>query len=258
MLGEVTMVQMYHVALTAGKAHKDHKHHHVHHFDHNGSPLETTTAQPLPPTPAPGPNDILIGGQINPMLQLNLGGNPQFVPAQLPNGIQINAQLVNGQFNPARSISEQLLNAQVNSNRISVPNFNLQRAQGNPQLIKFPGGGLPGNRLYQGPLVNPANVQFLEFPIGNHPLYKRDDKSAKTVAVKEPVESKRNKRDNPEIEMAAEIIGTYFTLFYWNDEKMASLIFISVVYMTRLRNFTAKHCNLTRRAKSLHVLQKYT
>lgn len=208
MLGEVTMVQMYHVALTAGKAHKDHKHHHVHHFDHNGSPLETTTAPPFQPAPAPGPNDILIGGQINPMLQLNLGGNPQLVPAQLPNGIQINAQLVNGQFNPARSISEQLLNAQVNSNRISIPNFNLPRAQGNRQLIKFPGG----NRLFQGPLVHPANVQFLDLPIVRHPLFKRDDKSANTVkeTVKEPAESNRNKRDNPEKEMAAEIIGTYF------------------------------------------------
>lgn len=42
------MVQLYKVALSAGKAHRDHKHHHVHHFDHEG-PI-TSTARP-PPTP---------------------------------------------------------------------------------------------------------------------------------------------------------------------------------------------------------------
>lgn len=40
---EVTWVQLYKVALSAGKAHRDHKHHHVHQFDHNG-PITTTRA----------------------------------------------------------------------------------------------------------------------------------------------------------------------------------------------------------------------
>lgn len=40
---EVTMIQLYKVALSAGKAHRDHKHHHVHHFDHNG-PIELARA----------------------------------------------------------------------------------------------------------------------------------------------------------------------------------------------------------------------
>ena len=44
---EVTLIQMYKVALSAGKAHRDHKHHHVHHFDHNG-PIVATTAAPTP------------------------------------------------------------------------------------------------------------------------------------------------------------------------------------------------------------------
>lgn len=44
---EVTMFQMYKVALSAGKAHRDHKHHHVHKFIHNGPAPETT---PAPPT----------------------------------------------------------------------------------------------------------------------------------------------------------------------------------------------------------------
>lgn len=44
---EITMLQVYKVALSAGKAHRDHKHHHVHHFDHNG-PVSSTTAAPTP------------------------------------------------------------------------------------------------------------------------------------------------------------------------------------------------------------------
>ena len=43
------MIQIYKVALSAGKAHRDHKHHHVHHFDHNG-PI-TSTPQPVTQQP---------------------------------------------------------------------------------------------------------------------------------------------------------------------------------------------------------------
>lgn len=49
---EITILQLYKVALSAGKAHRDHKHHHVHHFDHEG--LVTPSAQS---TPAP---EVLI------------------------------------------------------------------------------------------------------------------------------------------------------------------------------------------------------
>lgn len=45
---EVTMIQLYKVALSAGKAHRDHKHHHVHHFDHNG-PVSSTAPPPTNP-----------------------------------------------------------------------------------------------------------------------------------------------------------------------------------------------------------------
>lgn len=44
---EITMLQLYKVSLSAGKAHRDHKHHHAHHFDHEG--LITTAAPPTPP-----------------------------------------------------------------------------------------------------------------------------------------------------------------------------------------------------------------
>ncbi|XP_034938231.1 uncharacterized protein b6 [Chelonus insularis] len=80
MLGELTMVQLYNVALTAGKAHRDHKHHHAHHYEHdtsNNSP-RTTTQAPVtgPPLPA---HPFLTGGQINHQVKLNPGANLQIV-----------------------------------------------------------------------------------------------------------------------------------------------------------------------------------
>ena len=65
-LGELTMVQLYNVALTAGKAHNDHKHHHAHHYEHdtsNNTPRTTT----LPPVTGPSLplHPYLTGGQIN-------------------------------------------------------------------------------------------------------------------------------------------------------------------------------------------------
>ncbi|XP_077282214.1 pentraxin-related protein b6 [Temnothorax americanus] len=79
-LGELTMVQLYNVALTAGKAHKDHKHHHVHRHEHdtsNDTPRATTrapvTGPPLPPHP------FLTGGQINTQVKINPGASIQIV-----------------------------------------------------------------------------------------------------------------------------------------------------------------------------------
>lgn len=64
-LGEVTMVQLYEVALSAGKAHKDHKHHHAHHYEHD---TENNTPRPTRP-PVTGPplpqHPYLTAGQIN-------------------------------------------------------------------------------------------------------------------------------------------------------------------------------------------------
>lgn len=67
MLGEVTMVQLYGIALTAGKAHRDHKHHHAHHYEHdtnNNIPPSTTPQAPVTGPPLPM-NPYLTGGQIN-------------------------------------------------------------------------------------------------------------------------------------------------------------------------------------------------
>ncbi|KAJ8971095.1 hypothetical protein NQ314_000877, partial [Rhamnusium bicolor] len=86
MLGEITMVQYYSVALTAGKAHKDHKHHHAHQYDHNGRAITT----PAPTTPP-----------IN-----YAGGQPQVVQGQ-----NFDAQYLNGQF-VGNLVTQQLSQAQ--------------------------------------------------------------------------------------------------------------------------------------------------
>lgn len=183
MQGEFTVLQLYHVALTAGKAHKDHKHHHVHHFGHDGSPLSLTTAPPPPSTPAPQENSVLVGGQLTPMLELNLGNGPQVVPAQLPNGLQINQQYVNGQFSPGRAISEQLYNTQGGQQLSPAPTVS--------QYQSSPFGGPSGTRLLlTGHLAHPANVQFFDAPFATHNLFKRNDDQ----------ETKRAKRDNPELD----------------------------------------------------------
>ncbi|CAG9859038.1 unnamed protein product [Phyllotreta striolata] len=93
MLGEITMLQLYKVALTAGKAHKDHKHHHAHQFDHNGRAITT----PAPTTPRNRPalpqHPLLTAGQLNKNLRINLANGPQTVQGQ-----QYDTQFVNGQF----------------------------------------------------------------------------------------------------------------------------------------------------------------
>lgn len=59
------MVQLYNVALTAGKAHKDHKHHHAHHYEHDTSNnTPRTTGAPVTGPPLPS-HPFLTGGQIN-------------------------------------------------------------------------------------------------------------------------------------------------------------------------------------------------
>lgn len=73
-LGELTMLQLYGVALTAGKAHKDHKHHHAHHYEHDTSNNvpRTTTQAPVTGRPLPQ-NPFLTGGQINHQVKINTG-----------------------------------------------------------------------------------------------------------------------------------------------------------------------------------------
>lgn len=229
MLGEVTMVQLYSVALTAGKAHKDHKHHHVHHFDHNGQAITTTP----PPTPAPRPNQpthpLLTSGQINPNIKINLANppppEPMMVPGQLPNGQEFNAQLVNGQFignlvsqqllgtvpQQPQPIAQQGLNFGLHSGLQSGPQSGVQSFQ--RSLPNFQGAGIAqsfvkssqhgqsfstshtGSGLVHPSLVNPANVQFIDATVSDHQLFKRNNEEESKKVVKRQVEGHADRRE---------------------------------------------------------------
>ncbi|XP_041986744.1 uncharacterized protein LOC121738623 isoform X2 [Aricia agestis] len=202
-IGEVTMLQLYHVALTAGKAHKDHKHHHAHLYKHDGTPLEVSTEAATEPPPPPmiplGNGNVLVGGQLQRPANLNLARpQQQMVPVNLPNGLQFQQEYINGQLGN-RIVSEQLLNSLQSiqpepvGNQISqyplhsLPVSNDQ----NQKFLSRPLGPSKGTTvLLSGSLLNPANVQYVD-DNSNHNVYKRDSK-------------KRDKRDNPEKELALE------------------------------------------------------
>ncbi|XP_028129164.1 uncharacterized protein LOC114325320 [Diabrotica virgifera virgifera] len=147
MLGEITMVQLYKVALTAGKAHKDHKHHHAHQFDHNGRAITT----PAPTTPASRAllpqHPLLTSGQLNKNIRLNFAGGdqPQLVPGQ-----QFDAQFANGQF-VGNLVTQQLLQTQ-------------QKLQPQPQLQPLP---QPQSQLQPQALFLPAPPQSPNNDVGS-------------------------------------------------------------------------------------------
>lgn len=197
------MLQLYHVALTAGKAHKDHKHHHVHHFKHDGTPLESSTesaTEPPPPQATPlGNGNFLIGGQLQRAPSLNLAGAQQMVPVQLPNGLQLQQEYINGQL-ANRLVSEQLLNSvqsdhvsgnagqQLSLVSVSSPIGQFGHNQG---YSRSPLGTSKGTTVVlSGSLLNPANVKYVDDTLA-HNLFKRN--------------SKRDKRDNPEKELKEEL-----------------------------------------------------
>ncbi|XP_013189232.1 uncharacterized protein LOC106133913 [Amyelois transitella] len=197
MMGEITMLQLYHVALTAGKAHKDHKHHHAHHFKHDGTPVDSATepaTEPPPPQAIPlGNGNVLIGGQIQRNPNLNLAGvqQPMMVPVQLPNGVQIHQPYVNGQF-ANRIVSEQLINSiqPAEPSIVSRPLTPIRPIRPVVDYAQSLGPSKGTTVLLSGSLLNPANVQYID-DTAPHGLYKRDS-------------NKRDKRDNPEKELAEE------------------------------------------------------
>ncbi|XP_053624759.1 uncharacterized protein LOC128683301 [Plodia interpunctella] len=199
LIGEITMLQMYHVALTAGKAHKDHKHHHAHHFKHDGTPIESATepaTEPPPPQATPiGNGNFLIGGQIQRNPTLNLAGVQQqmMVPVQLPNGIQIQQPYINGQLPIGnRIVSEQLINSiqPAELSTVGRPLVSVGRPRPVTSYSQSLGPSKGTTVLLSGSLLNPANVQYID-DTAPHGLYKRDS-------------NKRDKRDNPEKELAEE------------------------------------------------------
>ncbi|XP_017775430.1 PREDICTED: uncharacterized protein LOC108561848 [Nicrophorus vespilloides] len=186
MLGEITLLKLYSVALTAGKAHKDHKHHHVHKFDHNGAEITTMP----PPTPAPRPpqptHPLLTGGQLNPGIALTIAAQQQ---PQLVQGQQFNAQFSNGQFSSG-FVSQQLTQSQSPQtfqppqpqSQIQQLFQGQQQQQQQPQSVQFiPNGqndigsysqqslSIGGRPLLNSGLVHPSLSQ-----LETHNLFKRE------------------------------------------------------------------------------------
>lgn len=193
MLGEIIMLQLYKVALTAGKAHKDHKHHHAHQFDHEGRMITT----PAPTTPRNRPSlpqhPLLTAGQINPSVRLNFaGGQPGQQPPQQPQlvpGQNYAAQYLNGQF-VGNLVTEQLSKTQTQQNvgpqQLFVPNPQ-------PQNFLFP-ENRPSPRgetsissqflsLADVPVVNRGfnHLQYADnyhSQLETHNLFKRNEESS--------------------------------------------------------------------------------
>ncbi|ERL92785.1 hypothetical protein D910_10093 [Dendroctonus ponderosae] len=169
MLGEITMVQLYNVALTAGKAHKDHKHHHAHQYDHNGNmittPAPTTTVRsPLPAHP------LLTGGQLN-----NRGTRINFATGQQP-------QLIQGQEYNVGYANGQLIGGVVTQQLTKGAQF-AQFLQPQPQqvfsqqpLLPQGAGSFGTQAVGFASNQNPANVQFVG-AYGGHALFKRHNQA---------------------------------------------------------------------------------
>ncbi|XP_055591029.1 uncharacterized protein LOC129743098 [Uranotaenia lowii] len=187
---ELTMLQIYKVALSAGKAHRDHKHHHVHHFDHNGG--EVTPAPPAataPPVTQPS-NPLLANGQIPSRVKINLAGsqNPpttgslgvpvKGLPSQLIGGFvpsdaaTITTQFVSGQFHVGgRNLQQQL----AIGNILNKLNTNVASASPSNGAIVFPDkvtSTVPSSSYID--LNNPANVQIIDESRVPQKLFKRE------------------------------------------------------------------------------------
>lgn len=176
MLGEITMVQLYNVALTAGKAHKDHKHHHAHQYDHNGNMI--TTPAPTTTSPRPQPSHpLLTGGQLNRGTRINFatGQQPQIIQGQEYSVGYANGQLIGG------LVTQQLTKgAQQNQQQFLPPQqVLLPQGAGNfeTQSTSYNSGYGPGQ------LSNPANVQFIN-TYGGHSLFKRHNTEIEDVDPK--------------------------------------------------------------------------
>ncbi|KAL1514175.1 hypothetical protein ABEB36_003474 [Hypothenemus hampei] len=195
MLGEVTMLQLYSVALTAGKAHKDHKHHHAHQYDHNGNaittPAPTTTIRPSLPT-----HPLLTGGQLNRGTRINFatGQQPQVIQGQQYNVGFANGQLVGGivtqQLTKGAQQAAQL--AQIGQPGIQqqiVPQQFVQQAllpqgAGSFGTQSFTLDDVSYGTRHSARLRNPANVQYID-TYGGHALFKRHNKADKIESKSE-------------------------------------------------------------------------
>ncbi|KAJ8917475.1 hypothetical protein NQ315_005522 [Exocentrus adspersus] len=202
MLGEITMVQLYKVALTAGKAHKDHKHHHAHKYDHEGRIITT----PAPTTPRVVPrvhmHPLLTGGQINRNLKINFaGGQPQVVPGQ-----NYNAQYLNGQF-VGSLVTRQLTQAQGGPQKYGFQPQTPQQPLINSNSFSNQFLSVGDAALLNTGLDHDSQVQYIDNSqsvLEAHNLFKRQEKGTaqpgtkfgdKVVKKRESGETKHKKRE---------------------------------------------------------------
>ncbi|XP_075155883.1 pentraxin-related protein b6 [Haematobia irritans] len=144
---EVTLVQIYRVALSAGKAHRDHKHHHAHHFDHEGKEIHPTT-KPPPVINRPQPmHTLLANGQIPTRVRINLA-QPAPTPSEdistnaaaAEQALTIHTNFINGQINAgSRLVAQQLvgLNQPLGPHATQTVNRQTVLDPNNPTKIKF-------------------------------------------------------------------------------------------------------------------------
>ncbi|XP_050302833.1 uncharacterized protein LOC126740727 [Anthonomus grandis grandis] len=179
MLGEITMLQLYSVALTAGKAHKDHKHHHAHQYDHNGNmittPAPTTTVRSTLPV-----HPLLTGGQLNRNTRINFaaGQQPQVIQGQEYKVGYANGQLVGG------VVTQQLTRGVQQSQIAQLAQLTQQGVPylGQQQLLPQGAGSFGSQFGIQSSLANPANVQYIDTTYNSRSLFKRHNEQEASAA----------------------------------------------------------------------------
>ncbi|XP_070499930.1 uncharacterized protein b6 [Chironomus tepperi] len=206
---EVTSLQLYSVALSAGKAHRDHKHHHVHKFDHDGE-ISTTTPLPRPTIVANQPiNPLLANGQFPSRVKINFAGGQS--PASTPAPATLNTHFNRGQYNiGARNLQHQLINnnaihhyqsqSQFNPQPTPLPQqqqqINFPSSQPSSSSIQFPqNDALPFTSSYTGFGSHPANVEIIDESQLPTLRFKRQTKSSDKSVNVETKEQEKKKRD---------------------------------------------------------------
>ncbi|XP_058124192.1 uncharacterized protein LOC131287915 [Anopheles ziemanni] len=214
---ELTAVQIYKVALSAGKAHRDHKHHHVHHFDHNGGEVTSTTPATLMTAPPQPANPLLANGQIPTRVKINLaqsGGQQNSgslgiptkgLPSQLVGGFSpsvglppnagsptVTTNFVNGQFSTGvRFLQEQLVSNNV------LGQF--PRSSSGISSIGTPtssgGFAFPSDSSSSGPSGGAYSI--VQLPTDNSPrkLFKRQTRKSKPAAAIPSDDASKAKRE---------------------------------------------------------------
>ncbi|XP_031635791.1 uncharacterized protein LOC116348800 [Contarinia nasturtii] len=194
---EITVLQLYKVALSAGKAHRDHKHHHVHHFDYEG--LVTSTAQPTPAPQQATSNPFLVNGAVLNRINLNepTALQTQFLPGQ--------TQFVSGQFSRANQLVQQQFTTPPPPSQLQsspAPTSPLLFPQQPPQDPTIP-QSISASSFVN--LNNPANVQFIDDEsatptFNSHSLFKRNGNSprkaikVRRIIKRAPTTKKLNKK----------------------------------------------------------------